>query len=395
MLYWSTAGPRMERDTCNLPVEEAPGITHRASWRRLRLPTIACLHSEEYTVQYREVGNTGIRVSEIAFGGGGNAGLMVKGTARQQLEAIERAIELGINYFDQAPDYGDGISESNLGRVLKQLGVRPYITTKVEVRDRDLADIAGHVERSLDASLERLGVDYVDFVQIHNGPVTHPPELKGPSYTHLSVNDYLRSGGALEGLQRVQAAGKARFIGFITRGNDADASRQLIDTGAFNLINVSVNLINPSAAGLPKGMSVKQDWGGILGYAHAHNVGAAVYSPLASWYLSDAGASGGASHPLGYGARTPETEAVGRQQARMLGFLSKNLHPDTQADDHDLAQAALRYVMSLEGVTSVLGGFSDAEQVTENAASSGKGPLSEQNMARIEMVWRGNFGLEA
>jgi aryl-alcohol dehydrogenase-like predicted oxidoreductase len=346
-------------------------------------------------VQYREVGNTGIQVSEIAFGGGGNAGLMVSGTPEQQLAAIERAIELGINYFDQAPDYGDGISESNLGRALKQLGVRPYITTKVEVREPDLVDIAGHVERSLDASLKRLGVDYVDFVQIHNGPVMHTPKLEGRSYTHLSVADYLRPGGALEGLQRVQAAGKARFIGFITRGNDADAARHLIDTKAFDLINVSVNLINPSAAGLPKGMRIRQDWGGILGYASAHEVGAAVYSPLASWYLSDAGASGGASHPLGYGARTPETEAVGRQQARMLGFLSKNLHPDTQADDHDLAQAALRYVLSLEGVTSVLGGFSDAQQVTENAAASGKGLLSEENMARIEMVWRGNFGLEA
>lgn len=391
VLYWSMTRAPREPDTCKLPVEEP---SPRPSWAMTGPPVIFGL-PRGAIVQYREVGDTGIHVSEIAFGGGGNAGLMVSGTPEQQLEAIERAIELGINYFDQAPDYGDGGSESNLGRALKQLGVRPYITTKVEVREPDLDDIAGHVERSLDASLKRLGVDYVDFVQIHNGPVMHTPELKGKSYTHLSVTDYLRPGGALEGLQRAQAAGKARFIGFITRGNDAEAARQLIDTGAFNLINVSVNLINPTAAGLPKGMRVGQDWGGILGYAAAHNVGAAVYSPLASWYLSDAGASGGASHPLGYGARTPETEAVGRQQARMLGFLSNKLHPDTQADDHDLAQAALRYVLSLEGVTSVLGGFSDAQQVTENAASSGAGPLSAENMARIEMVWRGNFGLEA
>ena len=345
-------------------------------------------------MQYREVGNTGIQVSEIAFGGGGNAGLMVDGTHEQQREAIERALELGINYFDQAPDYGSGTSESNLGRVLKELGVRPHITTKVEVRGTDLDDIAGHVERSLDASLGRLGMDYVDFFQIHNGPVMQTPELKGKSYSHLSVHDYLRPGGALEGLKRVQAAGKARFIGFITRGNDADAARHLIDTGAFNLINVSVNLINPSAANLPKGMRVDQDWGGILNYADAHGVGAAVYSPLASWYLSDAGASGGAPHPLGYGVRTPESGERGRHQARMLGFLSNKLNPDTQRDDHDLAQAALRYVLSLQGVTSILGGFSDADQVAQNAATSGAGPLSAENMARIEMVQRGNFGLD-
>ncbi|MFB3098101.1 MAG: aldo/keto reductase, partial [Dehalococcoidia bacterium] len=80
-------------------------------------------------------------MSEIGFGCGGNAGLMVRGSPQQQREVIERALELGINYFDQAPDYGDGLSETNLGRALKDLGAHPYITTKVEVRAEDLGDI--------------------------------------------------------------------------------------------------------------------------------------------------------------------------------------------------------------------------------------------------------------
>ena len=96
-------------------------------------------------MNYREVGNTGVWVSEIGFGGGGNAGLMVRGTHEQQRESVVRALELGVNYFDQAPDYGGGVSESNLGRLLKELGVRPYVTTKVEVRADHLDDIAGHV----------------------------------------------------------------------------------------------------------------------------------------------------------------------------------------------------------------------------------------------------------
>ncbi|HAJ00144.1 MAG TPA: aldo/keto reductase, partial [Dehalococcoidia bacterium] len=122
-------------------------------------------------MNYRDVGNTGIRLSEIGFGCGGNAGLMVKGTPEQQREAIQTALESGVNYFDEAPDYGDGVSETNLGQALKDLGVRPYITTKVEVRVDNLDDIAGHIVRSVDQSLERLGVDYVDFLQLHNGPV--------------------------------------------------------------------------------------------------------------------------------------------------------------------------------------------------------------------------------
>ena len=344
-------------------------------------------------MQYREVGNTGIRVSEIGFGGGGNAGLMVRGTPEQQRAAIERALELGINYFDQAPDYGDGVSETNLGRVLKELGARPYVGTKVEVRARDLDDIAGHVVRSVDESLARLGLDEVDFLQIHNGPVMERPELSGRSYTHLWIEDYLRPGGALEGLQRVQRSGKARFIGFITRGNDSLAAQRLIDTGVFSLINVSVHLLNPTAATKPHGMHVAQDWGGILGYAASRGVGAAIYSPLAGGFLTDNGASGGPPHPLGRGARSSEAGDIGSAQAKALSFLSRNLHPATQPEEHGLAEAALRFVLSLEGVTVLLGGFSDREQVEENAAVSGKGPLSEENMMRIEMVWRGNFGL--
>lgn len=348
-------------------------------------------------MDYREVGRTGIRISEIGFGCGGNAGLMVRGGHRQQLEAVRMAIALGINYFDQAPDYGSGVSEANLGRVLKELGVRPYINTKVEVRAHDLDDIAGHVTRSLDESLARLGIDYVDFLQVHNGPSIERPELSGQRYTRLSIGDYLRPGGALEGLQRAQRSGKARYIGFITRGNDAPAAKALIDTGAFSLINASVNLLNPSAGVRPYGMRVDADYAGILGYAAAHGVGAAIYSPLAGGFLNDNAVRGGRAHPLARGARTPDADERGSRSARALRFLSRDLDPTSnlQADDHGLAEAAIRFVLSLEGVTSVIGGFSDAEQVQANAACSGKGPLSEQNMARIEMVWRANFGIDA
>jgi len=70
---------------------------------------------------------------------------MVKGDPSEQRRVIARALELGINYFDNAPDYGDGIAESNLGAALQDLGAEAYVTTKVEVRQQDLADIAGHI----------------------------------------------------------------------------------------------------------------------------------------------------------------------------------------------------------------------------------------------------------
>ena len=301
-------------------------------------------------MNYRELGETGVRVSDIGFGCGGNAGLMVKGTPEQQRTAIQRALELGINYFDEAPDYGDGVSETNLGRALKDLGARPYITTKVEVRADNLGDIAGHIVQSVDQSLKRLGVDYVDFLQLHNGPVMERPELSGRTYTHLWVEDYLRAGGALEGLQRVQRVGKARFIGFITRGNDYPAVCQLIDTGAFSLINASVNLLNPSAAMKPYGLNVDHDWGGILGYAATHGVGVSIYSPLAGGFLNENAVAGGSPHPIAGGSRSPGAIETGLRRARAVSFLSRKLYPDSQKDDHHLAEAAMRFVLSLKRI---------------------------------------------
>ncbi len=348
---------------------------------------------------YREVGTTGVRLSEVGFGCGGNAGLMVSGTREQQREAIKRALELGINYFDNSGHYGDGASETNLGIVLKELRARPYVTTKVEVRSHNLSDIAGHVMRSVDESLERLGLDSVDFLQIHNGPVLQRPTLEGDSYATLWIEDFLRPGGALEGLQHAQEAGKTRFIGFITRGNDTEAAQRLIDTGCFHLINVSVNLLNPSASIRPQAIQLSADFGGILNYAADHGVGAAIYSPLAGGMLTDNTLHDGPPHPLAAGpvvhraivngeevvrTRVRGTD-VARARAKSFGFLSR-------PGEHNLAEAGIRFNLSLKGVTTVLGGFSDREQVDELAGCSDKGPLSSENMDRIEAVWRANFG---
>ncbi len=274
-------------------------------------------------LEYRQVGNTDLSVSEIGFGCGGNAGLMVRGSANEQQRLVARAVGLGINYFDIAPDYGEGVAEENLGRAFKALAVRPVITSKVEVRHTDLGDIAGHVARSTEGSLKRLGVDHVDILQIHNGPTLRPPKLEGQSYTHLWIDDYLRPGGALDGLQRMVQHGKARYVGFICRGNDGDQVRQLLDTHLFHMINVPYTLMNPTAARVkPEGLEVERDFGGVINDAYAHGVGAAIYSPLAGGFLTPAIVSGGDRHPL---ARPRDIRAPSYrrhlQMAQALSFL--------------------------------------------------------------------------
>ena len=339
-------------------------------------------------MKYREAGSTGLQVSEIGFGCGGTAGLMLKGSPSERQRVIARALELGINYFDNAPDYGDGLAEENLGSDLRALGAKPVIVTKVEVRHADLADIAGHVQRSAEASLKRLGVEAIDILQIHNGPTRNPPDLQGRAYSQLGLQDFLRAGGALEGLQRVLRDGKARFIGFICRGNDGGEVRQLLQTGLFNMINVPYTLLNPTAGmDAPPGLEVAKDFGNVITAAREHGVGVAVYSPMAGGFLTDHFVSGGARHPHSRGLMDPASTEFHRQlsMAREFSFLSV-------PGKHSLAQAAMRFPLMHSGVTVVLGGYSDIKQLEEGVPASCEGPLSDEMMHRVEAVWRGNFG---
>ncbi len=336
-------------------------------------------------MNYRTIGNSDLSVSEIAFGCGGTAGLMIRGSFEEQVRAASRAIELGINYFDESPDYGDGVSETrgvtgnrighqllrrvsglwrwgvetNLGRVIRELGVRPIINTKVEIRTENLDDIAGHVERSVDESLKRLGVDWVDIVQIHNGPVAKKPDLPGRAYNILWIKDYLRPKGAMKGLQRILRDGKTRYVGFICRGNDGEQVRELIDTGSFQLVNLVYNLLNPSAGARVPGLQSRADF--------------------------DSALMGQGPHPLSGGrSRSSEAYQASLDQAKSLGFLS--------VPGRTMAQSGTRFILDNPGVTTVLGGFSGIEHLEEAVPASSAPPLSAEEMARVQMIWRANFG---
>ena len=119
-------------------------------------------------MNYRTLGRTGLEVSEVGFGCGNVGGLMVRGEHGDQVKAVARAMELGINYFDTASQYGDGQSETNLGRVLNELNAQVYVGTKYRLTANDDADIKGGVIASVDASLARMGREQVDLIQLHN-----------------------------------------------------------------------------------------------------------------------------------------------------------------------------------------------------------------------------------
>ena len=100
-------------------------------------------------MQYRKLGKTGIEVSALGFGCGSVGGLLVRGEPKERIATVARAIELGITYFDTAPLYGNGTSETNLGIALKELGADVRIGTKVELSASALENVEQAVTESV------------------------------------------------------------------------------------------------------------------------------------------------------------------------------------------------------------------------------------------------------
>ena len=337
-------------------------------------------------MKYRRVGDSDLEVSEIAFGCGGNAGLMVRGSADEQERIVGRALDLGITYFDNSPDYGDCAAEENLGRALKALKARPLLNSKVEIRAENLNDVADHVVRSTEASLKRLGADYLDMMQIHNGPSHIDPKLEGKVYAQLQINHYTRAGGAIEGVRRLLDSGKIRYAGFITRGNDADEVRTILDTGLFKLINVPYTLLNPTGGmAKPAGLKAGKDYGNVIGLARERNASAAIYSPLASGALTDDALAAKPRHALARQEDMQSEEAVqNREKALAVSFLARETGTS-------MAQAAFRFILMNPGVATALGGFSAQDQLEEIAKVPDLGPFDAALMTRLNAVWNTDF----
>src|ERR1700684_14571 len=124
---------------------------------------------KEATMEMRAFGRSGMRLSILGFGCGAVGGLMVRGDPADQERAVARALEVGVNYFDTAVQYGDGESEKNLGRILGKLKpANVVVGTKDRLPTADFGRIGDAIATSLDASLARLRLARVDIFHLHN-----------------------------------------------------------------------------------------------------------------------------------------------------------------------------------------------------------------------------------
>lgn len=153
-------------------------------------------------MKYRKLGQTGLNVSILGFGGSSLGGVFHDIDEKEGIRTVHLAIDHGINLIDTAPFYGLTRAETVLGKALREIPRENYLlATKVArygYKEQDFDFSAERVIRSVDESLERLGTDYVDFIQVHDmefGSIRQIIEETVPA------------------LRKVQAAGKARYVG--------------------------------------------------------------------------------------------------------------------------------------------------------------------------------------
>lgn len=330
-------------------------------------------------METRLLGKTGLKVSVLSFGCGAVGGLMVKGAAADQARAVARAIELGINYFDTAPMYGNGESERNLGRVLRAssrpnvyVGTDVLIGTKVWLDAASLerpAGIGKFIADSLAASLQRLGLEAVDLFQLHN-PIAD--SKRDSSISPMDVREHV-----LPAFARLREQGKARFFGFTALG-DTPAIRSVLE--AFDTAQVSYNLLNPSAGMKLPADYPAQDYGNLIARAKDSNVGTIGIRVLAGGALSGAETR----HPLGMQSVDPigSASSYAGDVARALRFGEVVKRGYAQS----LVEASIRYVLSNPDLSTTLVGLSTLEQLEHASQSAKKGPLPADALTLISAI---------
>ena len=325
-------------------------------------------------METRVLGKTGLEVSVLSFGCGAVGGLMVKGAAADQERAVARAMELGINYFDTAPMYGNGESERNLGRVLKALK-RPNVIVGTKV----LVDVTGNIGKciaeAMEGSLKRLGVDSVDLYQLHNQiSETKREGTIDPKTVREQV---------LPAFDSLREQGKARYFGFTAFG-DTPAIHRVLD--AFDSAQVPYNLLNPSAGiKLPSNYPA-QDYGNLIEHARANGNGTIGIRVLAGGALSGVEAR----HPLGMPSVDPigSASSYARDVARAVRFGEVVKRGFAQS----LVEASIRYVLSNRDLTTTLVGLSTLEQLEFAAQSAKNGALPEEALKLISAIQHGFVG---
>ena len=324
-------------------------------------------------MKHREFGRTGIKVSEVIFGGGNVGGILIHKDDATKREAIRRAMAGGINWIDTAAQYGNGKSEEALGWLLPEGEAMPYLSTKFGLDVEHLDDVPAQIEACLMASLARLKRSSVDLLQLHNRIGAKPGGRV------MTVEQILGKDGVADGLDRLREKGLIRHMGITALGETASVC-EVIRSKRFESAQVYYNLLNPSA-----GRSMPEAWtgqnlGGIIEACRSNGVAVMAIRIFAAGVIATDERTGRES------AITADTSVAEDERK------SKAVFDAIGTDEGTRAQIALRFALANPDLSAAVIGSAELQHIDEALQAAAMGPLPAHVLARLDALYESDFG---
>lgn len=307
--------------------------------------------SNTMKLELRELGKTGLKLSCVGFGASPLGNVFGPVPLDDAIASVRLAFSLGINFFDTSPYYGGTLSEKVLGRALQALEVprSEYIVSTKCGRYAEGFDFsAERVTKSIDESLARLNLDYVDILQCHDIEFGLLDQI---------VNE------TIPALQKLKEAGKIRFIGIT--GLPLESFTYVLDRVPPGTVDVILSYCHYSIND-----STLED---LLPYLKSKGVGVISASPLSMGLLTENG-------PPEWHPASPEIKAACRDAVAYCKNEGKNI-----------TKLALQFSLSNKEISSVLVGMNSIRQVEENAAAAmelATAGKDEETLSKIEAILR-------
>ena len=320
-------------------------------------------------MQTRKLGRTGLEVSEIGYGAWGIGGTQWGGADDDEsVAALNRAIDLGLNFIDTALAYGGGRSERIVGKVVSERSEEVLVATKVPPKngiwpapaDARVDEVfpGRYVRECAEQSLRNLERDAIDLLQLH-----------------VWNDDWAHEGDWAEAIEELRSTGKIRYFGISINDHQPANSLKAIATGMIDTVQVIYNVFDQSP----------EDE--LFPACREHDVGVIARVPL------DEGGLTGSVRPDSEFAEDDHRSHYFRgDRPREVHERVEAIAADLGIDESEIAEAALRFVLSEPAVSTVIPGMRSARNVERNVAvSDGRGLSDEQREKLRAHRWVRNF----
>ena len=318
-------------------------------------------------MNYRQLGNTNLKVSELSFGTWAIGGSWGRVNDTESLKGLQLAIDQGVNFFDTADVYGDGHSEELLAKATKGKEDQIHIATKF-CRAGDIHDPSTYSKEQVraycEASLKRLNREAIDLYQVHCPPL-----------------DIIKQGEVFEALEDLKKEGKIKYYGVSVE--TVEEGLHVINHSNANTLQVIFNIFRQKPG--------EQ----LLPLAYEKGVGILVRLPLASGLLTGKFSTNSTFEEDDHRNFNQNGDAfnVGETFAGLEFERGVNLSQDLAwiANERgNMTRAALRWVLDHPEVTCAIPGFRNTKQVEDNLQAVNVPSFSKEELMKLNEFYQNN-----